>query len=393
MNEKKLLVLNGGYTELPLIVEAKRLGWHVITSGNNRAGLGHAYADENIFGDYSDCEFVYRLAREQKVSAIVSGGNDFAYISTAYACERLNLPGHDSFETAKLVHSKINFRRVMRELGLPTPKFSLVETIEEARSSSRTIGFPLVVKPTDLTSGFGVSVCRSEDGLESAFDRAKRASRQSKILLEEFIVGTYHAANVFLRDCRVVQSFFDDEQYYLNPYMVSGASSPSSLRHYTMAQTLVFIERLAERLKLADGMFHVQFIERAGTPFLIDPCRRAPGDLYPRLIEHSTGFNCARAIVRAELGEPFEFPEPRTPKFIARECIMPDRNGVVEEILIDRSMEDRIIDRMIWAKRGDRIEDHLKYKAGILFLSFDGFDEMQRALSKFHELVRVKCIE
>lgn len=384
--------MNGSYAEIPLIVEAKNLGWHVITTGNNRTGLGHAYADENIFGDYSDCEFVYRLAKDQAVDAVVANCNDFAYLSAAYACERLNLPGHDSYATARMIHSKSNFREVLRRLDLPTPKFGLCSTLNEAHSICREIGLPLIVKPTDLSSGRGVNVCHSEAEIDAAFSTALSASRKSSVIVEQFIVGTYHAANVFLRDRKVVRAFFDDEQYYLNPYLVSGASSPSNLRHHTMAQSIVNIEKIAEHLKLVDGMFHVQFIDRDGTPFFTDPCRRAPGDLYPRLIQYSTGFNCAREIIRAETGEPFDNlePERQTHKFIARECIFPDRNGVVENIFIAPSIERRLIDRMVWTKRGDVIGDYLNHKAGILFLEFDGFEEMQNTLAEFHELVRVR---
>ena len=191
---------------------------------------------------------------------------------------------------------------------------------------------------------------------------------------------------------KIVWKFFDDEQYYLNPYLVAGASTPSNLRHHTMTQSLVNIERIAAHLRLVDGMFHIQFIDRDGTPFFTDPCRRAPGDLYPRLIQHSTGFNCAREIVRAECGEPFDDLEPdrRTHRFIARECVLPARNGVVDKIFIDPSLENRIIDQMIWTKRGDVIDDYLNHKAGILFLEFDGFDEMQSALKDFYYLVRVE---
>ena len=392
MSAKKLLLLNGSYAEVPLIVEAKRLGWHVITSGNNRTGLGHAYADENIFGDYSDCEFVYRLAKEQSVDAVVANCNDFAYLSAAYACEKLGLPGHDSYETAQIIHSKINFRKLLRDLNLPTPKFDLCSTADEAKSACRSIDFPLIVKPTDLSGGRGMSVCRSESEIEAAFEKAQQATRKSAVLLEQFLTGTYHAANVFIRAHKVVRAFFDDEQYYLNPYLVAGASSPSNLRHHTMEQAIVYIEKIAEHLRLVDGMFHVQFIDQDGTPFFTDPCRRAPGDLYPRLIQYSTGFNCAREVIRAECGEPFSDlkPDRQTHRFIARECILPDRNGVVENVFIDPSIEARIIDRMVWSKRGDVIDDHLNHKAGILFLEFNGFDEMQSTLAKFYELVKIE---
>ena len=49
---KKLLILNGSFSEITLIQAAKKLGYYVITSGNNPQLIGHQYADEYIPADY-----------------------------------------------------------------------------------------------------------------------------------------------------------------------------------------------------------------------------------------------------------------------------------------------------------------------------------------------------
>ena len=52
----KLLLLGGSHAEIPLIKAAQELGWFVITTGNNRDGLGHPYADKTAFADFSNKE-------------------------------------------------------------------------------------------------------------------------------------------------------------------------------------------------------------------------------------------------------------------------------------------------------------------------------------------------
>ena len=46
--DKRLLILNGSHSEIPLIQEAKKLGYYVITSGNAPELIGHTYADEYV---------------------------------------------------------------------------------------------------------------------------------------------------------------------------------------------------------------------------------------------------------------------------------------------------------------------------------------------------------
>ena len=65
-----MLLLGGGHAEIPLIQAAKALGWYVITTGNAREGLGHPYADKNVFADFSDKEKMLELARRENVQAV-----------------------------------------------------------------------------------------------------------------------------------------------------------------------------------------------------------------------------------------------------------------------------------------------------------------------------------
>ena len=71
----------------------------------------------------------------------------------------------------------------------------------------------------------------------------KWKSRKNSVLIEEFINGSNHGANFFIQSQKVVRAFFDDEQYYKNKYLVSGASSPSSLKHFTMAEVIFYVEK------------------------------------------------------------------------------------------------------------------------------------------------------
>ena len=61
--KNKLLVVGGGYAEIPLVLSAKKLGYHVITSGNRPAELGHRYSDEYQCADFSDPEAILYLAK------------------------------------------------------------------------------------------------------------------------------------------------------------------------------------------------------------------------------------------------------------------------------------------------------------------------------------------
>lgn len=388
---KKMLVTGGSYAEIPLIEEAQKQGWYVITTGKNRDGLGHQHSDQYIPCDYSNMESICQLAKSEDVKGIVSACNDFSYLSTAYACEKLGLPGHDSLETAKIIHHKHQFRLLVSSLGIPAPKAILCSTIQEAVSASDKIGFPIVVKPIDLFSGTGVTICNNLIEIENAFYEAKKKTRQKSILLEEFISGDRHGATMLLKNQTVVWSFFDDEQYYMTPYIVAGASSTTSINPEISSKLCHDVEKIARHLHLVDGLFHVQFIVNYEKyPIMIDPCRRSPGDLYILLAKYATGTDYPAEIIKAETGILLSDLYPSAKRLIARECIFPEQAGIIKKINIHEDVEKHIIYRMIWANPGDIIQNPATHKAGILILEFKDIQQMQNVIEHFHELVTIE---
>ena len=119
---KRLLMLNGSFNEIPLIEAAHRLGYYVITTGNDSEGEGHKYADEFCLADYSNIDSIVKVASDLRVDAICSAGNDLAALSASYAAEELGLNGQDTYQASKVFHEKDEFRRVASSMRLNVPK-------------------------------------------------------------------------------------------------------------------------------------------------------------------------------------------------------------------------------------------------------------------------------
>lgn len=102
-----------------------------------------------------------------------------------------SMMGLDSAIGASIVHNKIQAAKVLKQAGLPAPVHKLVKTMDDARSAVVAIGFPVVVKPSDMDRGEGVTVgVDSLKQLELAFEHASKASQN--ILIERQIPGVCH---------------------------------------------------------------------------------------------------------------------------------------------------------------------------------------------------------
>lgn len=389
---KKMLMVGGSHGEIPLIEAARKMGYEVITTGNQPEGLGHPYADRYVPCDFSDKEAVLRLAEELRVDAICSGCNDFAYLSTAYACEKLELPGHDSYETALWIHHKDKYRILAGSLGIRTPAAYSCRSLKELKEACGHMSFPVIVKPVDLTGGKGIMRCDGPEQLEKACENAMGITREDYFVAEEFVTGTNHGFSAYIQDEKVTFYFADNEQYYHNPYLVSGASAPGDVPESALRQLCADCEKIAKKLRLVDGILHIQFILREdGEPVIIEVCRRAPGDLYVHLVELATGVDYPAYIVAGEAG--IKMPPlslHRAKGYDVRHCIMADREGRVKGVRVDDEIRPYITEQMLWCQKGEKIEDMLKYKAGIVFLHFEDEKTYRYYLPRLTELLTIE---
>ncbi len=386
-----MLIAGGGYADIPLILSAKELDYYVITSGNRPNDMGHRYSDQYEPADFSDRDAILSLAKRLKIDAICPCCNDFSALSCAYTAECCGLPGHDAYETAKLIHHKDLYRDFASAHEIPTPIARSARDIQEALRSLKTLRFPLIVKPVDLTGGKGVSTLDSIAHAEEAVERAFAVSRIKRVVMEEFVVGSRHGFSAFLREGRVVFSFFDNEHYFLNPYLVSAASVPGNVPDAAQRKLRGQAEKIAALLSLGTGIFHVQYILRDGEPVIIEICRRAPGDLYIKLVEHATGVPYASWIVKAFAGLDCGGLAPAEPTgFFTRHCVMSAHPGRVRRVVFDASIERNVIDRLMWWEPGDPVSDVMTSKFGIVFLRFDSQKEMLDKTERMQELIRVE---
>ena len=409
--QKKLLLLGGSHAEIPLIKAAQELGWFVITTGNDRKGLGHPYADKNVFADFSDKEAMLELARSEGVQAVCSGCNDFALLSTVYVCEKLGLSGHDSFATSLEIHHKDKYRALATRLGIPTPRAITVSTISanannenpgyvqnnytDFESAIAQLTFPIIVKPVDLTGGKGIHRATNIEEARIAYKDACSRTRQDHIVVEELVQGTNHGFSAMLVKGKVAFAFADNEQYFINKYLVSGANTPSTTGNAGLAKLRDYSERIARELHLVDGILHIQYIEKAdSTPIIIEICRRSPGDLYIKFVKYATGIDYPKFIIMAETGEDIStIQDVPTQGYWLRHCVMANNsiaNGsTVREVSFAPEIQGNVIEKFLWYKHGDIVADKLLYKAGIVFFKFDTLAEMQDKTARMTELVKI----
>ncbi len=137
---------------------------------------------------------VLRVAHELDIPFTHLGAGVFQLGWGSQAC-RLDRSAseRDSAIGARLSQNKAITARLLRMAGLPAPEHRVVMREEAALKAARAIGWPVVVKPTDLDRGEGITLdVADETGLRSAFARAQRLSPARQVIVERQVPGCCH---------------------------------------------------------------------------------------------------------------------------------------------------------------------------------------------------------
>ena len=390
---KKILFANGNYNDIPLVEAARRLGCYVITSGNDPSGEAHPFADEYCPCNYADREQLLRLAEEKQVDAVCSCGNDLAAVSAAYVCERLGLPGHDTWKVSRLFHEKDEFKRLCEELDLPTPRSEAFTDLEEALAFAAKCSYPKIVKPVDLGGGKGISVARSAEEGKAAVELAFCRSLHKHVVIEDYIEGTQHGFICYIRNGKVAFDYSTNDYSYLNPFMVwMGSGYPADGYAEVRGQIIGDVEKMAAATRMADGFLTIQYMMMDGRPYYIETMRRCLGNLHFKCISRDLGIDLYELFVATELGmDCSRYLDSVSPSGLRSGFmgIYARQNGIFRGVSFDGAFEEKFFDSLYLVKPGHEITHYLDEKLGMVWFSFASESERRAFLERRMDLFRV----
>lgn len=309
----RVLLLDTAFAALPIHDWLVTEGYEVWTIGNRPEDvLARRDPEHYIQANYADAREVQSHIDRLGIELVVPGCTDIS-IETA---QKLHLQESrmDSAETYLKLADKTAFRSLCADLNLPAPRRVEIDS------------FPMqgqfIAKPTDSFSGRGISVFDGANvtSAEEALAEARSESRRGEALIETFTEGQLHSYSCFIENRSVTDGVIVREAGSVSPYVVDTSYVRDDFPSEGLDILNDVLGRLARHLKLVDGLLHVQFIWDGTTPWLIELSRRCPGDLYPKLIELSTGLPHAARYASYFVGQGLS-ADPIKRRFILRHTI------------------------------------------------------------------------
>ena len=355
----KALLVDTNFSSAPIFSVLQNLGYDVHVVGSNPIDA-LAKSAKNFWNiDYSDTTALYDLIERENFDYLVPGCTDRSYKSCAFV-SRGRFPGIETPDIEHGIHNKEKFRVIAEKLDLPIP--------ERQNINNNTLDYPIIIKPADSYSGKGITVMRTpnQQTLNDAIELAKATSPTKEYIVEKFINGDLYSHNAFLKNQTAVKNFFVKENSTANSFVVDTSRVVFSPPPEMQQQIIDAVEKLAQYLKLKDGLIHSQFIWDGSRVSLIDRKRAIAGDLYSRLIELSTGYPFVENYVRPFLGMSYrdaENPDIRVP--IMRHTVSVSKDQNFNHIRYKKSLF--LESWVALSSVGDQLKPSPDSRIGILF--------------------------
>lgn len=397
MEKKRILIPNGNFSEWALVNAAHRMGMYVIVSGLNENAPANCYADEYIKADYSDREAMLQLAKAKKIDYMASNAHDAGTLSTAYVCEQLGLPGHDSYETTLTLHTKNRLKPLAQKLGLHTPiaevfadRAAALQYVREQLMAEKKI----ILKPADNASSVGVVSPKTLDEAEAAVNLAFDKSKSHSVVVEPFIEGFFVTCTSMIIDQKVVAFFADAGLFYpegevegpefpMN-HRCNGGMQPAPYMDEWASYIIEDFNKIAKELKLVDGKFHAELmIAPDHSAQIFDLHRRFSGFGEPcPEWNYSTSLLWEDWVLKAECSMDLSgFPKGiRQDRFFHYRNVYAPRNGKLKKMEFDPYLSSHIVpmcNARNFTVEDIEVTDHVHQSIAWVKLRFNTYEEAQ----------------
>lgn len=305
---RKMLLLGGSVSQIPLINKAKKMGYYVITCDYLPDNPGHKLADEYYNVSTTDMEKVLEVSLRNKIDGIVCFASDPAAPTAAYVSEKMSFPT-SPYKSVELLTHKDQFRDFLRDNGFMTPKAVSFgeDEIEDAIAQSHCFELPYLIKPVDSSGSKGISVVREEKDLRKIIQRALSYSRCKRFLIEEYVekAGYQIAGDGFSVDGDLVFYCFANDHFDMSidgKYIPVGESFP-----YIGGRDKdihLEIQRVLKLLEMKTQAYNFEArIDSKGRIFLMEIGPRSGGNAIPQATCYATGVDMIDYVIKSAMGE------------------------------------------------------------------------------------------
>ncbi len=182
-----------------------------------------------------------------------------------------------SFDNMDIAEDRGRFSDLLKDLGIPYPKYGVAESAEEALVVAHEVGYPVLVRPSYVLGGQGMSIVINDEDLENAVVKLLRAMPGNRVLIDHFLDRAEESESDSICDGEDVHIIGMME--HIEPAGIHSGDSSAVLPPFSLPATVQdkmeeYTIKLAKALNVR-GLLNIQFAVKNGDVYVIEANPRA----------------------------------------------------------------------------------------------------------------------
>ncbi len=289
-DKKKIIVLGSGpnrigqgiefdYSCVHGLMAAKECGYESIMINCNPETVSTDFnMADKLYFEPVFWEHVREIIElEKPVGVVVQLGGQTAL----KMAEKLHAAGikilGTSYDNMDIAEDRGRFSDLLKDMGIPYPKYGVAESADEALVVANEVGYPVLVRPSYVLGGQGMSIVINDEELEKAVVKLLRDIPGNRILIDHFLDRAEEAESDSICDGQDVHIIGMME--HIEPAGIHSGDSSAVLPPFNLSKNVLdkmedYSIKLAKALNVI-GLLNIQFAIKNEEVFVIEANPRA----------------------------------------------------------------------------------------------------------------------
>ncbi len=289
-NRKKIIVLGSGpnrigqgiefdYSCVHGLLAAKEAGYEAIMVNCNPETVSTDFnMADKLYFEPVFWEHVREIIEHENPEGVIVqlGGQTALKMAEKLHENGIKIIG-TSFHDMDVAEDRGRFSDLLRDLDIPYPKYGVAESAEEAIKVAGQVGYPVLVRPSYVLGGQGMSIVINDEDLEKAVVKLLGDLPGNRVLIDHFLDRAEEAESDSIcdgTDVHIVGLMEHIEPAGIHSGDSSAVLPPFNLSDSVISQMEEYTIKLAKALNVR-GLLNIQFAIKNEKVFVIEANPRA----------------------------------------------------------------------------------------------------------------------
>ena len=256
----KIGIVGGGQLGKMMILEAKKMGFHVNVLDPDANCPSSSICDTLIVGGLKCRDSILKLA---EISDIVTYEIEHINVQALYEVEKNGTPVYPTPASLEIIQNKLTQKLKLQEMGVAVPRLLEINSESDLVEAGKKFGYPMMVKAClGGYDGKGNFLLKSEDSVAEAFKVLGGAN--NPLMVEEFVDFTMEISVIAIRGQKGDIVVYPVAQNDHKNEALDETRVPANIDAQTSREAMDVARRVMEIFEGVGTICVEMFVERAG---------------------------------------------------------------------------------------------------------------------------------